>query len=128
MATKKINKKTGGEINPKTGCKIGSLGDKVGKAYLSKTTYEGSIGEVEKVLTGVAKSKGKSESKDYAHVRAISWLGFLQNKYPGLYPERARVFTRAKVSSPNGHQTDGKKVHAATQGAAKVSDKVGSSA
>lgn len=119
MAKKKVVKKSKVEVNPKTGRKAGSLGDEVGRAYLSRTTLEGSIGEVEKILAKVAKSKGKSESQAYVHGRAVSWVGFLQAKFPKLYPKREHALPKARSSS-NGHQP-------AKDKEAKESSKLGAS-
>ena len=112
-----VSKKLGNsKVDPKTGCKVGSLGVQVGRAYLLRTTWEGSLQAVKQVIKGSFERKGKSTAEEHVTRHARSWINTLCKKFPALYPERAR----AKVNGKKTQADDKRKEH-------KESDKIGAS-
>ena len=84
-------------MNEKTGCKTGSVGDKVGTAILAYKTEEKQLEAVMEVIAESFKAKGKSTAKDAVLRQAKSWIPYLRKLHPSLYPEAEKA---AKVEKP----------------------------
>lgn len=82
-------------INPKTGCKEGSVGDKVGLAILAYKTEEKQLEAVKEVIKESFKAKGKSTAEDAVERQAKSWIPYLRKLHPNVYPEAEKVTAKA---------------------------------
>ena len=92
MAKAKKSKKASASKGPigtneTTGFRVGSIGDRIGEAYLSSDTHEEAIAKAEKIMRDVHTKKGKSTAQEAVHARAVSWVGFLPQHSPKLYKE-----------------------------------------
>lgn len=85
----------GRKINEKTGFKEGSVGDKVGLAFLSVKTPESQLEKVTEVVRESFKSKGKSTANDAVERQAKSWIGYLHKEQPKIYGESPRAVAKA---------------------------------
>lgn len=86
-ASKPAVSKEARSVNEKTGCKTGSVGDKVGLAILSNKDAEKQLGAVKIVIRDSFKAKGKSTAEDAVERQAKSWIGFLRKQSPKIYGE-----------------------------------------
>lgn len=88
---KKKVAKAPAKLDAQTGCREGSLGYAIGKAYLAEKGHEKAVEAVEDVIKGALKGKGKSTKDEYVHARAVSWIAFLKDKMPAKYKDLPKV-------------------------------------
>ena len=73
--------------NEITGFRIGSIGDRIGEAYLASKTRDEVVSKAVSIMRVVCEKKKKSTKEEYLHLRAASWVGFLRDQHPNLYKE-----------------------------------------
>ena len=119
------------QMNPKTGCKIGTLGDRVGMAYSTSKTHEHGVVAVEKLVAASFLQKGKGTDPKHIHRRAMISIEFLIRKFPALFkklpkyvdPLKApKVATKASKAATKASKAATKASKAATK-ASKVATK-----
>jgi hypothetical protein len=86
-------------VNEKTGCKEGSVGDKIGLAILAYKTEDKRVEAAVEVVTESFKEKGKSVAdKDFLLSKAKGWISYQRKLFPSLYPALEKVAKVAKVA------------------------------
>jgi hypothetical protein len=93
--------KTAKAINPTTGFKEDTVGDRVGKAFLSVTTPEKRLEKVMEVIHESFKSKDKSTAADAVERQSKSWIAYLHKSFSKIYgeaPKREKAEAKAKAA------------------------------
>lgn len=100
------------EVNPKTGFKEGSVGDRVGTAFLSVSTPEKQLEKVMEVIAESFKAKGKSTAKDGVERQSKSWISYLHKDFTKTYGEAPAREKKAEAPKAKPKKKDKDKVAA----------------
>jgi hypothetical protein len=115
MSTKKgkseaVKAKEPRPMDDKTGYRVGSLGYRIGQAYLGQDKHEAAVKAVEGVLAKSCADKGKSIKLEYIHLRAISWIGFLKMRDAKKYADLPKAEKPKAVKKPAAKKPAVKKI------------------